>query len=471
MDEPPMGLSILLVEDDPISAKALARFLRKEGHHLERADTGEEGVRLFQEQAPDLVLLDLKLPGIGGLEVLERIKKLDESAAVIVTTAHGSIETAVEAMRLGALDFVTKPIDLEALCLKLDQTGRLLGLRSDLGYLLDRERRSGTFEDFIGGSPAMQQVYEKIREVAKTDNTTVLVTGPSGTGKELAARAIHTLSARGKRPLMQIDCTAIPLPLLESELFGHERGAFTGADRMKKGLLEMADGGTLLLDEIGDMDISLQGKFLRVLQERQFRRVGGTRDLRFDVRVIAATNQDLDDLSDRERFRRDLLYRLKVFQIELPPLNERGDDVLELAQAFVQRHAQSFRKPVGGLDDQSRRALLEYSFPGNVRELRNVIEQAVILAKGELITRDLLSIPDPANGRPICSGESGEAGLSIDALGENPLKAAEIELIKQALIRSGGKKNRAAELLGISRFALQRKLEKFATDMPEKEED
>ncbi len=460
-----MGLAILLVEDDSSSAKALSRFLRKEGHHVECAASGEEGVRLFGEKAPDVVLLDLVLPGIDGLQALEQIKRLDGSAAVIVTTGHGSIETAVEAMRLGALDYVSKPIDLDALYLKLEQARQLLGLRSDLHYLLDRERRCADFENFIGSCPGMRVVYGKIREVAKTDNTTVLVTGPSGTGKELAAQAIHALSERGAKPLMQIDCTAIPLSLMESELFGHERGAFTGAERMKKGLLELADGGTLLLDEIGDMDLALQGKFLRVLQERRFRRVGGTRDLRFDVRVIAATNQDLDRLSEEGRFRRELLYRLKVFQIELPPLNERGDDVLELADAFVLHYARSFRKPIRGMDAEARRALTGYSFPGNVRELRNIIEQAVILAKGELITRELLYIPKPASGRPDRAGEGAPAGLSLDALGEKPLQAAELELIKQAMRRSGGNKKRAAELLGISRFALQRKLEKCALDL------
>jgi len=459
-----MGLSILLVEDDLSFAEFLGRFLTKEGHDVERATSGKEGVRLFRERNPDFVLLDMMLPDIGGLEVLKQIKEIEESAGVIVMSAHGSIAAAVAAMRLGALDFVTKPFDLEALCLRLDKAKQLVELRSDLDYLLDREQRGAGFESFIGDCPAMRDVYEKIREVAKTDNTTVLVTGQSGTGKELVAKAIHTLSARSKKPLMQIDCTSIPLPLLESELFGHERGSFTGAERMKKGLLELADGGTLFLDEIGDMDLSLQTKFLRVLQERQFRRVGGTRDLRFDVRVIAATNQDLDCMSEEGGFRRDLLYRLKVFQIELPSLKDRNGDILELAESFVRQFARSFRKGTVGLDAEARRALLEYRFPGNVRELRNIIEQAVILAKGEMITRDLLSISESRERPAMKAADAGQARLALDQLGENPLQTAEHELIRQALCQSRGNKRLAAQLLGISRFALQRKLEKFAFD-------
>jgi DNA-binding NtrC family response regulator len=455
-----VGLAILLVEDDLRFAAKLTKFLNKEGHDVEHAPTGEEGVRLFEQRQPDVVLLDLILPGMGGMEVLEQIKKIDESTAVIVMTAHGTITGAVEAMRLGALDYVAKPIDLDALCIRLDKARQFVGLRSDLEYVLERDRRDTGFDNFIGSCPAMRLVYDRIRDVAKTDNTTVLVTGESGTGKELVAQAIHDLSARGKKPLMQINCAAIPVALLESELFGHERGAFTGADRTKKGLLELADGGTLLLDEIGDMALELQSKFLRVLQERQFRRVGGARDLRFDVRVISATNQDLDALSADGRFRQDLLFRLKVFQINLPPLSERGDDILELAESFARQYAKSFRKPVRGLDDDARRALLDYSFPGNVRELKNIVEQAVILARGDIITRDLLSISGAEVGRSATPEQRAPTGLDLDALGDEPLLTAERRLIEQALERSGGNKKRAAELLGISRFALQRKLQR-----------
>jgi DNA-binding NtrC family response regulator len=458
-----MGLAILLVEDDLRFAATLCRFLEKEDHHVEHAATGEDGVRLFEKVQPDLVLVDLMLPGIGGMEALRQMKAVDESVGIIVMTAHGSIAGAVEAMSLGALDYLTKPIDLDALCLKLAKARQLLGLRSDLEYMLDRDRRETGFHSFIGSCPAMRVVYDRIREVARTDHTTVLVTGQTGTGKELVAQAIHALSERNKRPMMQIDCTSIPVALLESELFGHERGAFTSADRAKKGLLELADGGTLLLDEIGDMALELQSKFLRVLQERRFRRVGGTRDLHFDVRVISATNQDLAQLAKERRFREDLMFRLKVFQIDLPPLRERGDDVLELADTFVHEYARSFRKPVRGLDDDARRALLSYSFPGNVRELKNIIEQAVILTKGELVRSEVLSIPDSRPARPAPPRTpTGARELDLDGLGDAPLVAAERELIRQAMHRSGGNQKRAAELLGISRFALKRKLEKLA---------
>ncbi len=456
-----MGHAILLIDDDHRFAQRLSRFLTKEGYEVEHGKSGEEGVRLFGQRNPDIVLLDLVLPGIDGMQTLEQLRGIDATAAVIVMTAHGSIEGATEAMRLGALDYVTKPIDLDALCLRLAKATHDLGMRSDLGYMLEREQRDAAFEQFVGNCPAMRAVYERIHDVAQTDNTTVLITGASGTGKELVARAVHTLSTRRNKPLMEINCTAIPLSLMESELFGHERGAFTGADRAKKGLLELADGGTLFLDEIGDMDVTLQAKLLRVLQERQFRRVGGTRDIRFDARVIAATNQDLDQLSQSERFRVDLLFRLKVFEVELPPLSERGDDVLEIADVLVQQFANSLRKPIAGLDPEARRVLRDYSFPGNVRELRNIIEQAVILAKGEYITPDLLSISRQGEHR-ASKGKRAPGGLSLDELGEHPLMEAERELIKQAIKRSRGNKKEAARLLGISRFSLQRRLEKLA---------
>lgn len=462
-----MSLSILLIEDDHAFVKLIVRFLTKESHEVKHAISGEEGLKLFQEKTPDLVLLDMILPGMDGLETLRKLKKIDASIAVIVMTAHGSIGTAVESIRMGAQDYIIKPIDLEALSIKLDQARQYLDMKNDLGYVVDRERRNADFENFIGSCSAMCDVYDKIKEVSKTDNTTVLITGQSGTGKELVARAIHSLSERGNKPLMQIDCTTISLTLLESELFGHERGAFTGANHQKKGLLELADRGTLLLDEIGDMDLMLQSKLLRVLQERQFRRVGGTRNLRFDVRVIAVTNQDLDHLCEEGSFRRDLLYRLKVFQIELPPLSERDNDIIEIADAFVLKHARSLRKRVVGLDNESKAALMKYSFPGNVRELQNIIEQAVILTKSDMVTRDLLSIPDSVDDIPSYINSDSQASLSLEALGNKPLETAERELISQALKKSNGNKKLAAGYLGISRFTLQRKLEKFEIDWRE----
>jgi two-component system NtrC family response regulator len=449
-----MSTAVLLVDDDRRFAELLSNSLRKDGHDVEHAATAAEALRLVRERAPDVVLLDLVLPDMDGLTVLERIRELDGPPAVVVMTAHASVATAVAAMRLGALDYITKPIDLEALALKLGQTRRLLGLRADLEYVLERDRPRGGASGLVGNCPAMRAVYARVEEVARTDATTVLVTGPSGTGKELVARAVHSQSARRGRPLMQIDCTAIPVALLESELFGHERGAFTGADRMKKGLLELSDGGTLLLDEIGDMPVELQAKLLRVLQERQLRRVGGTRELRFDTRVIAATNQDLERLCDDGRFRRDLLFRLKVFQIALPPLCERGDDILTLAEAFILEYAATFRKPVRELDEEARAALLRYPFPGNVRELRNLIEQAVILCRSPVITRDLLPIVAAA------PAAATTPTLRLESLGPHPLAAAERELIRQALDQSGGNQRRAAQLLGISRFALQRRLQR-----------
>jgi len=459
-----MSLSILVIEDDKTYAKFLSRFLEKEGHEVTHATTGKEGLRLFDSASPDLILLDMMLPDTNGLETLKELKKINDSATAIVVTAHGSISSAVEAMRLGAIDYITKPVDLDALSAKLEQAKQLISMRADLDYVLDRDRQGSDFKYIIGKCPAMLVVYDKIREVAKTDNTTVLVTGPSGTGKELVARAIHSLSSRSNKPLMQIDCTSIPITLLESELFGHERGAFTGADRQKKGLLELADQGTLLLDEIGDMDLSIQSKFLRVLQERKFRRVGGTRDMRYDARVIAATNQDLDLLSKEGKFRKDLLYRLKVFQIELPPLRDRNGDIILLANQFISNFSRGFRKAVRGLDSDATEALMNYAFPGNVRELHNIIEQAVILTKGDRISQDLLSISNKSTIEQERNVEQVDSSLSLDHLGTNPLVEAEKQLVAQALRRSGGNKKQAAKLLGISRFSLQRKLEKHGVD-------
>lgn len=506
-----MSLSFLVVDDDPAFLRTLARFLSKEGHEVASAASAEEALTLVEEHRPDVVLLDLRLPGMDGLAAIDAIRSIDEAISIVVMTAHASISTAVDAIRRGATDFITKPVDLEALVVKLEQLERMINLEAELHYLQQRERQDARgFESFVGASAPMRAVYEKIRQVAATDNTTVLVTGRSGTGKELVARAVHTTSARKDRPLMQIDCTSIPLNLLESELFGHERGAFTGADRRKTGLFELADRGTLFLDEIGDMDISLQGKFLRVLQERSFRRVGGTRDLRFDVRVIAATHQDLEKRCDEGRFRRDLLYRLRVFQIELPPLRERGDDILMLAEAFLEEHAQRLHRNVRGFSPEARAALSGYSFPGNVRELRNLVEQAVILTKGSWITpvelhlrpeepkaalsstqrardahrNELTSTSthralDEDGGRLVNASSGGvERGLttpteasasiatiSLEALGEQPLVKAERLLIIEALRRTGGNKKRAAELLGISRFALQRRLDKLTMEL------
>jgi DNA-binding NtrC family response regulator len=458
-----LGLGILIVDDDVRFTETLCRFLRKEGHEVASASTGAVGLRKFVEKDPELVLLDLFMPDMDGLQVLEQMKSAGGGATFIVMTAHGSVETAVQAIHLGAADYVTKPIDLESLCLRLEQLAKVASMKSDLGYLMDRERTQHQFEDFVGDCEQMREVYGKIRQVAKTDNTTVLITGESGTGKELVARAVHNLSARQSKPLIQVDCTAIPLALMESELFGHERGAFSGADRVKRGLLEVANNGTLLLDEIGDMDPSLQAKVLRVLEERQFRRVGSTRDRAYDVRIIAATNQRLEKLSKEGRFRPELLYRLKVFEIKVPPLRERDDDILILADAFTRKYARSFRKAVRGLDEEARWVLRRYTFPGNVRELRNIIEQAVILASGDVITRDLLPVPDRASVHPSLSTPSVPP-LSIDALGEQPLVAAERELVRQALKKTGGNKQKSAQLLGISRFALQRKIDKYEAE-------
>jgi two-component system response regulator AtoC len=400
------------------------------------------------------------------MDILRRLKEKEPHAVYVVISSHATVESAVAAMHAGAFDFIARSSQPEEIQFKLRKCLEVSDLRRSIQLFRAQEQREHSGE-MLGESVAMQEVFTQIRDIATTRATTVLILGETGTGKELVARAIHRLSERRDKPLISVNCTAMPSNLMESEFFGYERGAFTGADRSKKGLLELADGGSLFLDEIGDLDLSLQGKLLRVIEERRFKRVGGVRDIDTDVRFMAATNRNLETMTDSGRFRLDLLYRLNVFQIVLPSLRERNGDILLLANHFIQKFNLQFNKQIKGLDEETKIAFLHYAFPGNVRQLRNLIEQAMIQAHGDWLTIKLfrdLSIP---SGSKLSASSNNENLLDNTPFNqllaevyrrEKLLWQEERVIIERALAQANGNKTQAAKLLGISRYALQRRL-------------
>ena len=432
---------ILIVEDEPKMAFLLEAELKDAGHRTTSVTDGMEAVRRVEREHFDIVITDLRMEGMDGIEVLERVKGLDPQTEVVLITAYATAQTAVDAMKKGAYDYIIKPFDVEELKLLVKRIEEKQGLLYENALLQEKARREGLL---VGGrSPAMRKVLELIDKVAPTD-ATVLVLGESGTGKELVARRIHHLSPRRDRPLVAVHCATFPENLLESELFGYERGAFTGATRRKVGHFEYADGGTIFLDEVGELPTSVQAKLLRFLQERQFTRIGGVEPVRVDVRVIAATNRDLEREVMEGRFREDLFYRLNVFPIELPPLRERREDIPLLVEHFLRQR----NRPPDVVSPEAMEALLTYDWPGNVRELENVIERALILAGEERITPDLLPFGRPKAGAKV---ELPDEGVNLEEV--------ERELIIQALEKTGWNKAKAAKLLGISRRRLYSRME------------
>jgi len=432
---------ILIVEDEPKMAFLLEVELKDAGHRTTSVTDGMEAVRRVEREHFDIVITDLRMEGMDGIEVLERVKGLDPQTEVVLITAYATAQTAVDAMKKGAYDYIIKPFDVEELKLLVKRIEEKQGLLYENALLQEKARREGLL---VGGrSPAMRKVLELIDKVAPTD-ATVLVLGESGTGKELVARRIHHLSPRRDRPLVAVHCATFPENLLESELFGYERGAFTGATRRKVGHFEYADGGTIFLDEVGELPTSVQAKLLRFLQERQFTRIGGVEPVRVDVRVIAATNRDLEREVMEGRFREDLFYRLNVFPIELPPLRERREDIPLLVEHFLRQR----NRPPDVVSPEAMEALLTYDWPGNVRELENVIERALILAGEERITPDLLPFGRPKAGAKV---ELPDEGVNLEEV--------ERELIIQALEKTGWNKAKAAKLLGISRRRLYSRME------------
>jgi DNA-binding NtrC family response regulator len=446
---------ILIIDDEKLVRWSLQQKLGREGYEVESAPTGEEGLNLIREDGFDLVLLDLRLPGMDGVQVLQEIRSLERDIAVIMLTAETSIARAVECVRLGAYNYLCKPFEFDEVRVALEKAREDLKLRREMTRIRRAQRRKFGLENLVGVSPQMRLVRELIARVGESDATTVLIEGENGTGKELAARAIHFGSARANQPFMGINCSAIPDALIESELFGHERGAFTDAKNTKKGLFEQADGGTILLDEIGDMKPALQAKLLRVLESREFQRVGGTQNITVDVRVIAATNKNLEAAVASGEFRQDLYYRLKVISLRMPALREQAEDIPLLAEHYLARFAEEFSKPVKKLSPEAAQMLPQYDWPGNVRELRNVIERLVILERADVVLPEHL----PTEMR-LGTKMNGHSLIQLPA-GGVALTEVERELVYQAMERAGGNQSHAAELLGIERDALRRRLIKY----------
>ncbi len=448
-----MKFTILVIDDEKNIREGLKAALELDGYNVELAADGAAGLEIALKSEVDLVITDLKMPGVTGEEVLRRVTSETPGIPVIVLTGHGTVESAVDAMRAGAYDFLTKPLNLDRLSLLVKralQNRELVLQHRELEREVSGKR---SFEHIIGKSPAMTRVFDIVKKVAST-KASVLITGESGVGKELIANALHNLSPRKDKPFIKVHCAALAETLLESELFGHEKGSFTGAVSRKRGRFELAHGGTIFLDEIGEIDQSVQIKLLRVLQEKKFERVGGEEVIEVDVRVITATNRDLEHEIAEGRFREDLFYRLNVVRIHVPPLRERKDDIPMMIASFVKEFAEENGKRIEGIDPKARSALYAYDWPGNVRQLRNCVESAVVMSSSPVITLDDL----PPSIRP------GEEAPSIHIPVGATMAEAERQVIMQTLSANAGNKTKTAEVLGIGRKTLHRKLDEYGAD-------
>lgn len=442
---------ILIIDDEEHMCWALKKAMQQEGYEALTATSGSKGIEILKEKGPSLVLLDLKMPGMDGLEVLKIIKEIHPKIPVIMITAHGTIETAIEAMKLGADDYITKPFDLDELKIVVAQALKYSNLVSQVSFL--RSELSKKYGEIIGESAAIKEVIMLIDRVAAT-NASVLITGESGTGKEITALTIHQASPRKEYPFVAVNCAALPEQLLESELFGHEKGAFTGAAALKPGRFEIADKGTIFLDEIGEMSPTMQAKLLRVLQERAFERVGGTETLHVDVRIISATNIDIKKAVEEGKFREDLYYRLNVVHIHLPPLRERKEDIPLLVNYFLKKYMLG-TYPVKKISPEAMELLMNYHWPGNIRELQNVIERSIIICPGDTILPEHL--PKELQQQQSNAVETivhfPDTGISLEEV--------EKQLILTALKKSKGNQTKAAQLLGITRSALIYRSQKY----------
>jgi DNA-binding NtrC family response regulator len=450
--------SILIVEDEAKMRRLLELNLGEEGYGVHAASDAEAGLNLIRQEKVDLVLTDLKLPGMDGLEFLQTLKRTNATIPVVVMTAYGTVETAVEAMKAGAADYVLKPFSLEEIQLVIRKELDVHRLREENLSLREALGRRYEFKNIVARSPKMQEVLSIVERVAPT-NSTVLLGGESGVGKDLIARAIHQHSRRASGPFVKINCTAIPENLLESELFGYERGAFTGAVSSKPGKFELADKGTIFLDEIGDVPSAIQVKLLRVLQEREFEHLGGTKTLKVDVRLVAATNRDLRAALEQGTFREDLYYRLNVVPISIPPLREHKEDIPYLVDHFIERFGRESGKEISGITPGGLKLLMDFHWPGNVRELENIIERAVAFSEGA--TLDVGDIRLDLSPR-FAAGDSAASGAAVPFPPEGiTLEQYEDEIIREALRRAGGNKSQAARLLGLSRNALRYRLSRM----------
>ena len=448
-----MNFTILIIDDEKNIREGLSAALELDGYSVKLAANGAEGLALIEKGDIDLVITDLRMPGISGEEVLAKVRGESPGIPVIVLTGHGSIDTAVDAMRNGAYDFLTKPLSLDRLSLivKRALAGRELEIRhSSLQQELDAK---ASFESIIGKSAEMQRIFQMVRK-ATDSKASVLITGESGTGKELIANALHNLSPRKNHPFIKVHCAALSETLLESELFGHEKGAFTGAAARKRGRFELANTGTIFLDEIGEINQNVQIKILRVLQDKRFERVGGEDTLEVDVRVIAATNRNLEEEIAQGRFREDLFYRLNVVHIQVPPLRDRKDDIPLMLNAFLDEFNRENNKSITGFDARSRSALYKYDWPGNIRQLRNCVESAVVMCSGNEIT--LEDLPPTVRGAAESNVIQVPVGISM--------AEAEKIIIQQNLASNQGNKSKTADILGIGRKTLHRKLEGYGEE-------
>jgi DNA-binding NtrC family response regulator len=449
-----MKPAVLIVDDDEVMRQTLSDVFVKVDYDMVTTGSGKEAIALIQRQLVDLVLLDIRLPDMDGIAVLKKIKEIDTDLMVIMMTAYSDVQTAVIAMKAGAYDYINKPFELDELKLLIQKALETQSLRNEVRRLKrQHEKRDNTFHIY-GNSPQIQNIRELIQMIAQTPRTSVLIQGDSGTGKELAANAIHYASKRAHRPLIKINCSAIPENLLETELFGYEKGAFTDAKSTKKGLFELANGGTVFLDEIGDMNHYLQSKFLRVLETQSFMRVGGTREIHVDLRFIAASNKNLVEMVKAGEFRKDLYYRLKVMVLDIPPLRERREDILLLANLFIEANNQELGKTIRGMDLEAKELLLNYSWPGNIRELKNVVERAMILCATEMISE--AHLPIELREHPTT------ARSALFDSNEFSLEAMERKHIFEVLSMVNGNKSKAARSLGISRSTLREKMKKYA---------
>jgi two-component system, NtrC family, response regulator AtoC len=448
---------ILVVDDEYLIRWTLQQNLEREGFEVLLAETGEEALKKVMEEAPDLILLDIKLPGMDGYEVLERTVKFDQGVVPIMLTAFEDVEKVVRAMRMGAFDYITKPFDFNKVRLSIQKALEASQLKREVRHLRRAQRSWYGFENVVAVSQEMNRVLQVAGKIAQSDAATILIQGGSGTGKEVIAHAIHDWSKRESMPFITVNCANFPEQMLENELCGHEKGAFTDAKEVKKGLLEVADGGTLFLDEIGDMHLNLQGKILRLVEQRIFRRIGGIKDIHVDVRIITATNKDLLKLKEEGKFREDLFYRINVASIKIPPLRERPDDILPLTKYFLQKYNEEFHKNVQAISKGVEDFLKGYDWPGNVRELKNVIERAMILGEGDTLLMEHL--PMEIVGQASKQGGVIE-GIRIPQEGIS-LEKVEEALVRQALKMTNGNQTRAAKLLDISRDALRYRMQKF----------
>jgi two-component system, NtrC family, response regulator AtoC len=464
---------IMVVDDERLVRWSLRQKCEEWGYHVIEADSGVPALKLAQHESPDLVLLDVRMPDLTGIEVLDQLKKSGDAPAVIMITADPQLDDVKAALKLGAYDFVGKPIDFDELHVTIKNALETTSLRTEVQALRGEVRGGAGYDSVVSVSAKMTELMSFVRKVASSEATTILIQGESGTGKDLIAKAIHYESSRQQKPFVAINCSAIPETLMEAELFGHEKGAFTDAKQMKKGLFEAADGGTLFLDEIGELSPLLQAKLLRVLEDQVIRRVGGIKDMQVDVRVIAASNRDLEKAVRESQFRQDLYYRLAIIAIFIPPLRDRKEDILPLVEFFIDRYNRRFKKSIRGITDETRRLILTHNWPGNVRELKNTIERGMILedepllrplylpfSVGESGGRTVFERTSPADGgHPLPNGRTlprlyiPEGGTSLEEV--------EHAMVELAMRQANGNQTHAAKLLDISRDALRYKLKKF----------